>query len=121
MTSPVNPDLPTSKVREIVEEYCSTQLHPSLPRFKVHGPFTRDALWKSEVVGGPGCYVIYSKDGSLLYIGMSVSNVGKRIGRFLSAQSTRLPPHYFDVIEVTYMWQPPSLEEYIKYWTSSPG
>src|SRR3954451_321064 len=100
------------EVRRLVDEYCSSQRHPSLPRFMVHGPFTHQALLNSNSPGTearnkPGCYVIYGADGTLKYIGMSLVNIGNRIARHFSPSAQQSifwrqgsQAHYIDLIEV---------------------
>jgi hypothetical protein len=34
----------SKEVHRLVDEYCSTQRHPSLSKFIVHGSFTRESL-----------------------------------------------------------------------------
>jgi len=113
-------DANRKEVRRLVNEYCSTQRHPSLPKFVVHGPFAVDDLWKSDASNRPGCYAIYGEDGSLRYVGMSVDNVGNRIATHLSAATQRSlfwrqgsPARHVDIIEVTQPWEAPSLEGYL--------
>ena len=75
------PNMSASKeVRRCVEQYCARERHPDLAAVKVHGPFMYSDLWNWAAANLPGCYAIYGDDGCLRYIGMSVTNVGNRIG-----------------------------------------
>jgi hypothetical protein len=109
-----------TEVRRLVDEYCTTKRHPSLQTFTIHGPFTLDNLWESDASNGPGCYVIYGRNGSLRYIGMSLTNVGNRLGTHLSEATQRAPfwrqgspAHSVDIIKVEQPWEAPSLEAYL--------
>ncbi len=108
------------EIRRLVDEYCATQRHPSLPSFVVHGPFNRESAREIEASRGPGCYAIYGADGFLRYIGMSLAAVGTRSETHFS-KATQLAPfwqrgspaRFVDVIEVRERWDAPSLEEYL--------
>jgi hypothetical protein len=117
----------SKEVRRLVDEYCSTQRHPSLSRFIFHGPFTRDSLWKTDVGNRIGCYVIYGIDCSLRYIGMSGNKIGTRIAKHLSPDvqqspfwQRRSPAHFIEIIEVFQAWEPYSLEQYFTIKTKPP-
>jgi hypothetical protein len=106
------------RIRRLVDEYGSTQRHPCLPKFVVHGPFTFESVWQSDATNGAGCYVIYGKDGSMRYIGMSTRSVGSRIGTHFGPAAQRSlfwkqgsAAHFIDIIEVTNSWEGPSLED----------
>lgn len=110
----------SDEVRRLVDEYCSTQRNPSLPKFLARGPFSLKDSSKSDVSNKPGCYAIYGDGGQLRYIGMSLANVGDRIGSHFSAATQRStfwqdgpPAGFIDVVEVLNPWEAPSLEQYL--------
>ena len=116
----------SKKLRQLVNDYCSTQRNPSLPRFLVHGPFTLDEVWKSDASKKPGCYAIYFEDGSPPYIGMSETKVGDRIAKHFSTKVQRSsfwhsPARHVDLIEVTQPWEAPSLRVNLKVGTTGLG
>lgn len=115
------PDMSGSnEVRRLVDKYCSSERHPGLPKFSTHGPLTLSQLWKSNAANVPGCYAIYGDDGRLRYIGMSLTNVGDRIGSHFSAGTQKSlfwadgpQATFIEVIEVANPWEAPSLEQYL--------
>lgn len=119
--APAMPNMSASEeVRRWVDKYCDSERHPGLPKFTVHGPFRLPDLWKSNVANLPGCYAIYGENGRLRYVGMSLTNVGNRIGSHFSpatqsaefwAQGPRAT--FVEVIETANLWEPPSLEQYL--------
>jgi hypothetical protein len=109
------------KLRAWVQAYCSDERNPSLSAFEVLGTFDRTSIWDSPAVKLPGCYAIYADDGTLLYVGMSESRVGQRIGKHFSPAvqrsafwSDRKPPFYIDIVLVGRHWEALSLEGYLK-------
>jgi hypothetical protein len=112
--------LPHSRsVRLLVNEYCSGWRNVSLPKFVVHGPHTLDGWRKADASSKAGCHAVYDVDGSLRYIGMSLTNIGNRLGTHLSEATQRHPfwqqgpAYYVDIIEVTQPWEAPSLEAFL--------
>ncbi len=111
----VMPNMSASEeVRRWVNNYCSSERHPRLGMFSVHGPFTFPQLWNSNAANLPGCYAIYGDDGCLRYIGMSLTNVGDRIGSHLSLGTQQSPfwaqgpkATFVEVIEVVNPWGRP--------------
>jgi hypothetical protein len=111
----------TGLLRCLVDDYCSTQRHPTLVPFSVHGPFTRDGYWTSDAAKKPGCYVIYGEDGSLRYIGASETSVHNRISDHLQPArqetakwSQGSPAAFIVIIAVTEPWEVLSLERYLQ-------
>ena len=109
-----------NKVRSLVDKYCTSERHPELTKFIVHGPFALRERWNSNAVNMPGCYVIYGDNGRLRYIGMSQTNVGDRVRSHFSTGTQQSefwvqgpPATFVDVIEVAKPWEPPSLEQYL--------
>ncbi len=90
-----------------------------LPPFLVHGMFALGTLWKSDSATGPGCYIIYDKEGALRYVGMSLSRVGNRVSTHFSASTQQSPfwllgpAHYIDIVGVFRPWEALSLEGYL--------
>jgi hypothetical protein len=107
------------RLRQIVNEYSATRA-PSQEPLEVRGPFDRVALWKSEFVKKPGCYVIYGEDGSFKYTGMSEVGVGSRIGSHLgpaeqaSAFWQKGPPASYFCLIATPAWEAPGLEAFLR-------
>lgn len=108
-------------MRRVIREYCTARRNPSLPPFRLHGPYARDQVWKSDAVSKPGCYVIYGSDKKVRYIGMSTTAIGSRITTHLLPATQRSPfwmngspPAFFDLIEVSQPWEAPSLEAYLQ-------
>jgi hypothetical protein len=117
----VMPDMSgMERTRRWVDKYCSSERHLGLAKFTVHGPFTLPELWKSNAANKPGCYLIFGENGRLRYIGMSVTNVGDRIGSHFSPATQQSKfwadgprPKFVAVIEVVNPWEAPSLEQYL--------
>jgi hypothetical protein len=106
------------RLRQLIEDYSATR-DPLLERLEVSGPFDRDALWKSNLVQKPGCYVIYCEDGSRKYTGKSESSVGNRIRDHLSPAEQASPfwqkgpsPTHFCII-ATPAQEARKLEDYL--------
>ena len=115
---PIPDPADSSEIRRLVEDYCSTQRHPSLAKFIVHNTISINNLWKSNVFNGFGCYIFYREDGSVKYIGMSgqISNrLASQLSRATQASPFWIqgPAYYVDIIEVTQPWEAPSLEVYL--------
>ena len=107
----------SAEVRRIVNEYCQTQRHPSLPPFVVHS-HNLTSWWGTPPSAGPGCYAIYGSDGALLYIGKASLNAstGSRLAahlRHVRPSWIATPPTYVDIITVAFAFESPSLEEYL--------
>ncbi|TRO96607.1 hypothetical protein FKB34_04010 [Glycocaulis profundi] len=70
-----------------------------------------------------GCYLFYSEDGDLLYVGKASlkNNLGRRIDSYFQSNPFAphphhrwsAPPRYALVVKVAEPWEAPSLEEYL--------
>jgi hypothetical protein len=110
----------SDEVRRIVDVYCSRERHPELHKIKLHGPFVYADLQNWEAAKRPGCYAIYGEDGTLRYIGISLTNVGERIVSDFSPSSQKSDfwargpkATYIELIEVVNPWEAPSLEQFL--------
>lgn len=105
-------------VRKMICEFACTARHPDLPPLRVSELLDpQSAITTSQAQSG--VYLLYREDKSLAYIGMSLTNVARRLGQHLSAREqasnfwqTRAPA-FAQTVLVTFPWEPPSLEEFL--------
>jgi len=116
------------RVREKVHEYCKQYLNPIRPVFEISRIYDLQQEWqtvKFPYSDDQGCYVFYSEDLKLLYIGKASlkHQLGGKIanyfrwdatGRKLVACLERLRPACFvQTIKVNEAFEAPSLEEFL--------
>jgi len=111
------------EVLRLMDDYCATRRHPSLPPFTVHA-HTYKSWCGTAHSAKAGCYVLYTEDGRLIYIGKASKDscVGVRLDKHLSLGATPAVDHRWQgraprlvhIIEVTEPFEAPSLEEYLQ-------
>jgi hypothetical protein len=103
------------RLKDCLERYCTQHRHPDRPGFTVHD-YTLASWEGTDVSRKPGCYVLYSSAGELLYIGKASNSksVGSRLVRFRYSPVTWEPtPALVQIIEVAEAFEAPSLEEFL--------
>lgn len=104
------------RLQASVEHYCAQHRHPERPKFIVHSIHTLSSWEGTAPSYKPGCYVLYSTQGELLYIGKAsnTKSVGSRLVRFRYTPVTWQPaPAFAQIIEVPEPFEAPSLEEFL--------
>jgi excinuclease UvrABC nuclease subunit len=117
------------RVRDKVGEYCNEYRNPKLPPFEISDLYDIQAEWRTKVFpfsGNQGCYVFYSEQRELLYIGKASfrNALGARIAGYFRWDLTRTtlvadgewvpsPPRFVQTIKVGKAFEAPSLEEYL--------
>lgn len=112
--------IPHNVVDSIVEEFLQHGRHPEQP------PAIRSTMLDLEfetasLDDGPGVYLMYRRDKTLIYIGMSLSNVSSRISKHLSSREQQSefwrdkPPAFVQTVTlpVENAWEAPSFEEFL--------
>jgi excinuclease UvrABC nuclease subunit len=104
------------RVAELVELYWREERNRENPFAIITIPNIEDREGLGSKIG---CYVIYAADGKHRYIGMSQSNILKRLNTHMSKSVrecdfwTSAPAHSVDVIPVGEPWEAASLEAYL--------
>jgi hypothetical protein len=117
------------RVREKVLEYCSKYRNPVLPVFDISGVYDLHKEWRTTQFpysDDQGCYVFYSENLQLLYVGKASLNhaLGARIagyfrwdlasGKLTADGEWKLGrPCFLQTIKVCEAFEAPSLEEFL--------
>jgi hypothetical protein len=110
------------KALAAVDQYGSDYRHPGRPPLIVHDAHTMSSTgirgsWEgTEASCKSGCYLIFSADGDLLYVGKAsnTKSLGSRLVRFRYNEHGWLPkPEWVVMVEVPEPFEAPSLEEFL--------
>jgi hypothetical protein len=108
----------SDSARGFIEQYLGEVRNPALKPLTVSDLTSiQGGSWPTE--GQPGIYIFYGAENNLIYIGMSLDNISKRISIHLSERVQRSSfwvsrrPFYIQTILTPYRWEPPSLEEFL--------
>lgn len=112
------------KLKEVLSKYHSNWRNPRLAPLKTSEPYDLDNDFDKfyPCATEPGCYMFFSKDWEISYIGKAV-NLGRRIGSYLRQDRPsrkmlllyewKLQPRYIVAVSVKERFEAPSLEEYL--------
>jgi excinuclease UvrABC nuclease subunit len=120
----INSENSRELLQQLVEQYCSTQRHPSLPPFTIQA-YTHESWRQAPCRAKAGCYALYAEGQRLIYIGKAShgASIGTRLGVHLDKIRNGVSkdhrwferePRFVDIIEVVEPFEAPSLEEYLQ-------
>jgi hypothetical protein len=102
----------------LVRLYCEKHRNPHLPPFIIHKPHDMKSWYATPESSKQGCYVFYSKDGEVLYVGKA--SLSASMGSRLAAHDRRIPRSqwreraaFVQFVSVTEPFEAPSLEEFL--------
>ena len=105
-------------LRKEIEIYCQRYRHPQLPPFIVCEPHSMTSWYGTSEAAKPDCYVYYSQDGDVLYVGKA--SMTRDVGHRLYVHENRKPraawrekAEFVQFVSVSEPFEAPSLEEFL--------
>lgn len=111
-------NISASAMADVIAHFSSEARHSKMPPLQISGLDDVSAAMLSSQ-GRPGVYLFYRADRTLIYIGMSLSNVAGRLGKHMSSAEqassfwASRTPALVQTVLVDQSWEAPSLEEYL--------
>jgi hypothetical protein len=107
-----------ARLSDLVRFYCEKLRNPALPPFVVYNPHTMTSWYATPESSKQGCYVFYSENGQVLYVGKA--SLSASMGSRLASHDRRIPRSPWreraalvQFVAVTEPFEAASLEEFL--------